>query len=370
MRYFFALLFFGFYTSKVVANFCWVASVWVKPERSSQYDLDCPFWAHYCLCDPDPTPSERRNCVAFTWEVRVVESNVPNYSIEPQEIEYSETQSLTLAEGGVHSVTVKKSNEVIETYEVGASVFGISLGATSQTTRRHEHIDQQATSHASVKSKETTITKTKIVKPGHRLVFYQIHYFLPSHDISWFFEKPQTNEEQRIGAPIIEQVRINTPSIDQVVPSCDVNHCSIHKHLHMCGSLPANKCRILNSRRQCLERDVVRLELHENYLRVCEQDVRAVENRFTHEMEQLEIKKSGRTGSSYLDQYFDQESIIDVRVAKRTAREKKFAEKNVGITHNDVGTAIQDYLQKKNEAYRISMYTSNSRKRGGDMLRR
>ena len=358
MRYFFALFFFGLCTSDVVAKFCWVATEWVVPDRSTQYELedknlrlDCPFWAHYCLCSPTITSSDRRNCVAFTWEVRVVESNVPNYSIEPLEIGYSETQSVTLAEGGIHSVTLKTSKEVIETYELGASVFGISLGAKSETIGRRELAVQHADIQASVKTSKTSITKTKTVKPKHRLVFYQIHYFLPSHDISWFFEKPETNEDQRIGAPIIEQVSIEEESIDEsveevpfqldagatedcrdpLVPSCDKNVFSIRKHLHMCvGSLPANKCRIFSSHRHCLKKDVKGLGLHKNYLKVCEEREGIVQRRLRNEQEEFKQKKQKnenrgieyRKRTSYVGQFLAREGLIDLRKRKEKARQK------------------------------------------------
>ena len=384
MRYFFALLFSGFCTSYVVGSYCWWATKWVKPGHSTT-ELDCPFWAHYCLCDPDRTPSERLNCVAFTWEV---ESNVPNYSNKDQEIGYSETQSVTLAEGGAHSVTLKKSKEVTETYEVGASVFSISLGAKSQTIQFEEDIDKKTTSKASALTSETSITKTKIVKARHRLVFYQIHYFLPTYDISWFFEKPETNKEQRIGAPIIEQVSIEEEKIieepiddetfevvsdghqsrDPLVPFCDKDVCSIRKHLRMCvGSLPANKCRSLNSHRDCLQKDVKDLNLHENYLKVCEINDSAVLTRLRKEEEQLHKKN---TGTSYEEQYQKQERSIDEDMELVDAEKEK---EGRGIVKKiEVSKDIENHvkLKKKGLRSRKNVGRETTAWRAGSVLQR
>ena len=125
----------------------------------------------------------------------------------------------------------------------------------------------------------------------------------------------------------------------------------------MCvGSLPANKCRSLNSHRDCLQKDVKDLNLHENYLKVCEINVGDVRTRLRKEVEQLDKKNTrGSAGSTYEEQYQKQERSIDEdmeRDEKKIEAELERYLEYLRIQKIEVSNEIEDHVQLKKNALR------------------
>ena len=330
MIFSFALLFLA--THVVSGKHCWVASEWKQtpfrtqrmrllPVEEPALRLNCPNWADYCLCNPDLTESKRLNCIAFTWEVCEIKSIDPNYSDEPQKIEYTETEMVSLSDGASHRVTVTKSEEVTETFEIGADVFGVSLAAKAVTQKKRVTIDDQATTTATEKAKGMSTMKKHDVPPNSKLIFFQVHYYLPTPGLSWFFEKPELDETQRIGASIPETVA-NSIHQDPVKPSCSQGECSIPKHLKRCGSLPTNIC-IQDNGRQCIKK-MVDLPLDKIYLGVCEYlSVGDLDARKHNEKKELDLKNENpRRGMTYENQFVANEKIVTKKM-KKTRRDEE-----------------------------------------------